>query len=61
MSSILQRHRDNVAERGPLGIVTAEDRLAVLEEAVAGATGRTVESLRAEAGQRAGSRRAGRA
>lgn len=56
MPSILDKHRQTRAERGPLAHVTTADRLAVLEEAVAEATGATVAELRDRAQQRADGR-----
>lgn len=53
MPSITEKHR-----QAKLSHPTPADRLSVLEEAVAAATGRSVSDLRAEAQQRADDRSA---
>ncbi len=55
---LAERHRQIIRERGPLGRPTTDDRLDVLEEMVAEATGRTVEQVRDSARLRAQQRTA---
>ncbi len=55
---LAERHRQVLRERGPLGRPTADDRLDVLEELVAEATGRTIEQVRETARLRAQQRTA---
>ncbi len=55
---LAERHRQIIRERGPLARPTTDDRLNVLEELLAEATGRTVEQIRDVAKLRAQQRTA---